>query len=62
MHFTLQICLRLVLAASDFKLPLPPPAELVNSIQSLLMNNLDAFINNLIPAISIALIIRKLTS
>lgn len=59
-----QVCFGLVLAlaADAYKLPLPPPLELVESIKALLMDNLDELISNLVPAISVALIIRKLTS
>lgn len=62
LSLSFQICIGLVLAASDFQLPLPAPADMVASIKVLLMDNLDDLINNLVPAISIALIIRKLTS
>jgi hypothetical protein len=60
-----QICFGLVLTyvfGSAYQLPLPSPVDMVASVKVLLMDNLDDFINNLVPAISIALIIRKLTS
>jgi|GEM_PF-6353238 len=59
-----QICFGLVLdfIALAYQLPLPSPADMVASVKVLLMENLDDLINNLVPAISIALIIRKLTS
>jgi len=58
-----QVCFGLVLASSfNYQLPLPSPSEMVGSLKVLLMDNLDDLINNLVPAISIALIIRKLTS
>jgi hypothetical protein len=60
-----QVCFGLVLiyvAGSAYQLPLPSPADMVDSVKVLLMDNLDDLINNLVPAISIALIIRKLTS
>lgn len=57
-----QICLGLVLIGQAFQLPLPSPVDMVASVRILLMANLDDLITNLVPAISIALIIRKLTS
>lgn len=58
-----QICFGLVLAlANAYQLPFPSPADMVASVKVLLMDNLDDLINNLVPAISIALVIRKLTS
>lgn len=57
-----QICFGLVLIGQAFQLPLPSPADMVGSVRTLLMANLDDLITNLVPAISIALIIRKLTS
>jgi hypothetical protein len=59
-----QICFGLVLdfLVAAYQLPLPAPAEMVQSLKILLMENLDDLIANLVPAISIALIIRKLTS
>jgi hypothetical protein len=58
-----QVCFGLVLIATgNYELPLPSPSEMVGNLKVLLMANLDDLINNLVPAISIALIIRKLTS
>jgi hypothetical protein len=63
LSLSFQICLGLVLISGQlYQLPLPSPADMVQSIKVLLMENLDDLISNLVPAISIALIIRKLTS
>lgn len=62
-----EICFGLVLALShhyhfSVVLPLPDPQILVDSFKTQLMGNVEKLTTHLIPALSFALIIRKLTS
>lgn len=60
-----QVCFGLVLTFSlhfGVTLPLPPPEVLVGDLKTHLMEFLDVLVENTIPALSFALVIRKLTS
>lgn len=65
LHLSTQVCFGLVLGLSlhfGVTLPLPPPEVLVGDLKTHLMGFLDILIKNTIPALSFALVIRKLTS
>jgi len=64
-YLSSQVCLGLVLGLSlhfGVTLPLPDPEVLVGDLKAHLMESLDVLIQNTIPALSFALVIRKLTS
>ncbi len=64
-HVFTQVCFGLVLGLSlhfGVTLPLPPPDVLVGGLRTHLMEFLDVLIQNVIPALSFALVVRKLTS
>jgi hypothetical protein len=64
-HIFTQVCFGLVLSLFwhfGVTLPLPPPEVLVGDLRTHLMEFLDVLVDNTIPALSFALVIRKLTS
>ncbi len=64
-YLSSQVCLGLVLGLFfhfGVTLPLPDPEVLVGDLKTHLMEFLEVLIQNTIPALSFALVIRKLTS